>query len=112
MKICFLPCHTHILPFLPALLHLPSFPLKLSSSYYPTYVPPTSTPSYLLPPPTLPSSPPPPLTFLTVQDALAQAGRLPLCEGGPLDDKEQEGMLAGARPPEVVSFSGLTRSTF
>jgi len=28
-----------------------------------------------------------------VQDALAQAGRLPLCEGGPLDDKEQEGML-------------------
>jgi len=102
MKVCFLPCHTHILPFLPALLHLPSFTLKLSSSSYPTFVP----------PPTLPSSPPPSLIFLTVQDALAQAGRLPLCEGGPLDDKEQEGMLAGARPQEVVSFSGLTRSTF
>ena len=33
-------------------------------------------------------SPPPP-----VQVALAQAGRLPLCEGGPLDDKKQEGNI-------------------
>ena len=28
-----------------------------------------------------------------VQVTLAQAGRLPLCEGGPLDDKKQEGNL-------------------
>ena len=29
-----------------------------------------------------------------MQVTLAQAGRLPLCEGGPLDDKKQEGNIA------------------
>ena len=66
-------------PFLPTLLHFTSFPHPPSVLVSPSHPSPYSLP--LLP-----------LAFSTVQDALAQARRLPLCEGGPLDDKKQEGI--------------------